>query len=96
MHVRAPLPKYTDYVVDRVTSQHYGIDDDVLNYLNNGNELQMHNIPISRMSQDTVRNNFGNKLLQLCRNYNLYICNGRINGDLTGAPTCIKGSVIDY
>ena len=29
-------------------------------------------------------------------NNNLYICNGRISGDETGAFTCIRGSVIDY
>ena len=89
-------PEYTDFVIDRVTLQQYGIDDDVMNYLNNGYELQTHNISRSRVSRDTVRNNFGNKLLQLCRNNNLYICNGRVNGDATGALTCIRGSVIDY
>ena len=82
--------------MDRETLQQYGIDDDVMNYLNNGNELQTHNISLSRASRDTVRNNFGNKLLQLCDNNNLHICNGRIDGDVTGALTCIRGSVIDY
>ena len=43
-----------------------------------------------------LRNNYGNKLLQLCCNNDLYICNGRLNGDLTGAYTCTKGSVKDY
>ena len=32
------------------------------------------------------------KLLQLCCNNNLYICNGRINNDLTGVYTCTRGS----
>ena len=89
-------PEYTEFDIDRVTFQQYGIDDDVMNYLNNGNELQTHKISRLRLSRDSVKNNFGNRLLQLCRNNNLYICNGRINGDTTGALTCIKGSVIDY
>ena len=49
-----------------------------------------------RKSAERARNNFGNKLLQLCRNNNLYICNGRINADTSYALICIKGSVIDY
>ena len=89
-------PEYTEFDIDSVTFLQYGIDDDVMNYLNNGNELQTHRISSLRFSRGSVKNNFGNKLLQLCRNNNLYICNGRINGDTTGALTCIKGSVIDY
>ena len=37
-------PEYTEFDIDSVTSQQYGIDDDVMNYLNNGNELQTHRI----------------------------------------------------
>ena len=49
-----------------------------------------------RKSADKTKNNFGNKLLQLCSNNNLYICNGRINPDTSHVLTCIRGSVIDY
>ena len=89
-------PEYTEFDIDRVTFQQYSIDNDVMNYLDNGNELQTHRISRLRVSRDSVKNNFGNKLLQLCRNYNLYTCSGRITGDTTGALTCINGSVKDY
>ncbi|MEW8546520.1 MAG: reverse transcriptase family protein [Candidatus Thiodiazotropha sp.] len=45
---------------------------------------------------DKTRNNFGNQLLQFCKNNNLYICNGRLEKSELGAFTCVKGSVIDY
>ena len=61
-------PEYTEFDIDRVTFQQYSIDNDVMNYLDNGNELQTHRISRLRVSRDSVKNNFGNKLLQLCLN----------------------------
>ena len=58
--------------------------------------MRNHGIECAQKAKDNIRNNFGNKLLRICRNNNLYICNGRINSDITSAYTCIKGSVIDY
>ena len=56
------------------------------------------NIPRNRYSQDTKRiNNFGRKLIEICKNCNLFICNGRIGVDkYVGKPTCKDKSVIDY
>ena len=70
-------PKYTGFDIDRVTFQQYSTDNDVINYLNNGKELQIR----LRVSRDNVKNNFGNKLLQLCRNNNRcpYVYKGECN-----------------
>ena len=86
--------EFSDF--DQIETDQYGIDNDAVNYLNNVQELQSHGIPLHRKSQDCTKNNYGRKLLQLCCNNNLYICNGRIDNDLTGAYTCTRGSVIDY
>ena len=59
----------------------YGIDDDVINYLNNAQTLQNHGIKCIRKSHYKIKDNYGNKLLEICRNNNLYICNGRGKGD---------------
>ena len=88
--------EHTEFNLDKIAIEQYGIDDDVINYLNNGQTLQNHAIKSVRMSQDKIKNNYGNKLLQICRNNNLYVCNGRVKGDEIGALTCVKGSVIDY
>lgn len=88
--------EYVEFSLDSVATDQYGIDDDVISYLNNAQELRNYGIQGERNSQDKTRNNFGNVLLQICRNNNLYICNGRLNSENTSAYTCIKGSVIDY
>ena len=88
--------EFSDFDFDQIATDQYGNDNDVVNYLNNVQELQSHAIPLHRQSQDCTKNNYGRKLLQLCCNNNLYICNGRIYNDLTGAYTCTRGSVIDY
>ena len=66
MHALAPPLNILNSLWNGVTLQQYGFDDNVMNYLNNSNELQTHNISRSRVSRDTVRNNVGNKLHQLC------------------------------
>ena len=68
--------EYLEIEVDSLSTEQYGIDDDVISYMNNVQELQNHKISLLRQSQDKIRNNYGNKLLQLCFNNNLYICNG--------------------
>ena len=66
MHVLAPPLNILNSLLNCVTLHQYGFDNDAMNYLNNSNALQTHNISLSRISRDTVRNNVGNKLLQLC------------------------------
>jgi hypothetical protein len=43
--------------------------------------LQELNIDIERRSKDCNRNNFGNILIEFCRNNNMIICNGRVGKD---------------
>ena len=52
-----------------------------------------------RQNSDTGRNEYGVKLLELCRTVPLRICNGRKLGDLLGNPTCFQHgglSSVDY
>ena len=81
--------EHTEFDLDQIATEQYGIDDDVINYLNNGQTLQKNGIKCIRNSQDKIKNNYGNKLLEICRNNNLYICNGRVKGDEIGALTCV-------
>ena len=58
-------------------------------------------IPIPRLNSDTQRvNERGKKLLQLCKNTDIRILNGRFFGDTMGRFTCYsntgKPSTIDY
>ena len=88
--------EFLEFNLDQMTIDQYGIDNDVIGYLNNVQELKNHGISCHRISEDKSKNNFGNKLLHICQNNNLYICNGRLNSERTSAFTCIKGSIIDY
>ncbi|CAC5413157.1 unnamed protein product [Mytilus coruscus] len=49
-----------------------------------------------RCSMDKSKNSYGNMLLEMCKNNNLIILNGRVNGDKEGKFTCRQSSVVDY
>ena len=46
-----------------------------------------------------LRNNYGEELLEVCKNYNVHVLNGRLYGDSKGEITCIANdgvSTVDY
>ena len=48
-------------------------------------------------SQDKKTNNYGYSLLELCRNFGIHICNGRLGTDAgVGRFTCDDAGVVDY
>lgn len=54
-------------------------------------------IPIQRYSKDKSKNNFGNRLVELCKYHDLFIFNGRVGEDRgVGELTCKASSVVDY
>lgn len=66
--------------------------------MNSINALYELGIPIKRSSKDISNiNNYGHKLLEFCKNLDLYIVNGRIsNNQFVGAVTTSKNTLIDY
>lgn len=69
------------------------------------NELEIEEIDTygltlnDRISKDDKVNKYGKHLLQLCERTQLYLANGRVNGDLHGQWTYVSSlgsSVIDY
>ena len=61
--------------------------------------LYNNNINISRKSDDkNICNNYGYRLLEMCKACNLFILNGRCEGNdkETGAVTCKKSTLVDY
>ena len=65
--------------------------------VNRVNILEELNIPVNRTSQDIVKNQYGNRLLELCKCNDLFIVNGRIGGDTNiGKLTCKNSSIVDY
>jgi hypothetical protein len=52
-------------------------------------------VPLDRKSQDRKINSHGLRLIDICRNNNMFILNGRIGNDQNGAFTFKHKSVID-
>ncbi|VDI39356.1 Hypothetical predicted protein [Mytilus galloprovincialis] len=75
------------------------VDDDVLSYVYDYENLLQNDVPMKRYSTDiSVPNNYGHKLIDFCKRNNLYIGNGRLPGKdfLIGEKTCKNVSLIDY
>ncbi|CAC5395008.1 unnamed protein product [Mytilus coruscus] len=63
----------------------------------NINNLDKFGININRASLDKSVDNYGNRLLQLCKSLELFIANGRLGKDSgIGALTCKEATVVDY
>lgn len=87
-----------DYVVyDEFISDIHGMRD---LYEENNSMLHMFhlcNVPLSRKSVDKSVNNYGYYLLDLCKNHDLFLLNGRLGKDYVNPRlTCKNKSTIDY
>ena len=67
-----------------------------VNEFNDLKVLDNLNIPRKRNSQDLIVNSYGRKLLDFCKNNNMYVLNGRVDKDRIGKVTCKNISVVDY
>jgi hypothetical protein len=91
----ATLPDFT--CIDDFCADIQGIDPDTLSTLNKSHILTKCNVPLSRKSVDKKTNSNGLALVDICRNNNLFILNGRMGTDKdTGQFTYRNSSVIDY
>ncbi|CAC5396410.1 unnamed protein product [Mytilus coruscus] len=73
-------------------------DNEILEYLFDYQNLLRNNIPLHRVSGCSCKpNNYGHRLLNLCKKLNIYIVNSRVGDDKgVGARTCKDISVVDY
>ena len=91
----------SDYIIpDETLLEMFDLDSDaaIVEFLYDFVKLKENDIPLQRVSKCTCRpNNYGHKLLELCKNNNLYIMNSRIGSDRNiGEKTCKDSSVVDY
>ena len=87
-----------DYLVaDDFLADHFDFDPNLIDFFDKTNTLINLNIPLDRSTQDVKVNGHGGKLLDICKNNNIFICNGRIGNDKNiGKSTFKDNSVIDY
>ncbi|CAG2247282.1 MARCH2 [Mytilus edulis] len=84
--------RHVEYI-ETVHSQHDIVETDNVDVLNN---LELYDMSKVRCSMDTSKNSYGNIMLEMCKNNNIVILNGRVNGDKEGKFTCRQASVVDY
>ena len=72
------------------------LNSEIGNNLSNIVSLESLGIQINRKSLHKKTNNYGHRLIQLCKNNNLYIANSRLKDDAVGNFTCNNASVVDY
>ena len=88
-----------DYIeIDDPILDLFDIDTDLYDYMHDFQNLLNHEIPLKRVSKCKGRtNNYGHKLLEVCKRNTLYIANSRIGSDSNiGERTCKYATVVDY
>ena len=87
-----------DYIsADEFLLNHFGLNDESITFFDRSDLLTYHDLHAIRTSKDATKNSNGRKLLELCRNNNLFILNGRCDMDKNiGQYTYRESSVIDY
>ena len=89
------LRDYT--IVDNFITDLFDIEQESLEFFDQQTKLLSYRVPLERSSQDKKTNNNGFKLLEICKNNNLFIVNGRVGKDKNlGQLTFRNTSLIDY
>ena len=90
----AELP---DYTTSEDLSEFLYFDNITTSYYDQKSAMETNSININRKSCDKKKNNHGYKLVDMCKNNNIFILNGRYGNDNhTGKVTFCGISLIDY
>ena len=87
-----------DYIcVDHYFTEEFGlecIEDESSAVLSNVYTI---NVPLSRKNKDFTINAYRNQMLDVCKNMNIFILNGRLgNTERSSTFTCKTRSTVDY
>ncbi|ESO86614.1 hypothetical protein LOTGIDRAFT_166878 [Lottia gigantea] len=77
----------------------YAVSDSVNHLPQLENVYNVDKFELPRNNLDAIENNFGRKLINMCKLFGVHILNGRKNGDINGNFTCTTNggrSVVDY
>ena len=82
---------------DDFLAEHFGYDDTLNQFYNISSLLTQYGLEYNRSSKDTLLNNEGKFLIDICKSNNFFIMNGRCGQDRgIGEFTFKNTSVIDY
>ena len=89
-----------DYITsyDNDVTLNVGHDENIFHQIVNMETIDTLGFELQRNSSHNATNNYGLRLIQMCKNLDLYIANGRLVGydRYYGRPTCKNSSVVDY
>jgi len=89
------VPDFTE--VDHCISNIFHFDSDMTQFFNQSQALNLKGFSRVRTSVDNKINNIGKKIIDICKNNNMFIINGRFGTDINcGSSTYKENSVIDY
>ena len=89
------LRDYTER--DEFLAEMFDFDAETIYIFSKASQLEDYSVPIERKSKDKHINNSGYRLIDICKNNNLFILNGRFGKDKgIGNYTFRSTSVIDY
>lgn len=89
------LPDYTEW--DSSLDNQFDLDIETQQYINQKVQMETLNIPLHRNARDNKRNNHGYRLVNICKNNNIIILNGRTCNDKQhGKLTFRNTSTLDY
>lgn len=88
------LPDYMSQ--DDFLSQYFDLDGDMTNYIDQKERIKQKGIQLTRNNLDCKKNNHGHQLINLCKNNNMIILNGRSGSNTSGNMTFRNTSVLDY
>ncbi|MCG8034442.1 MAG: reverse transcriptase family protein [Candidatus Thiodiazotropha taylori] len=94
----AQTANMVDYtVLDPFLSEFFNFDQATMEHMDQKGVFEKYGLQISRASKDAKKNNHGFKIIELCKNNNLAILNGRFGEDKNVGKMTFRGlSVIDY
>jgi hypothetical protein len=89
-------PDYAD--CDEFLLKQLDYDYEIIQSMNVTEILSKYDLPVERFSKDKKQNRVGNVILDICKNNNMFIVNGRVDPDRSesGEFTFKQTSVIDY
>ena len=91
----AEMKDYTEN--DDFLSELFDFDPETVEFFSHINKHEKYDVLRDRQSRDRHTNNSGYKLIDMCKNHNLFILNGRFGKDKAkGNFTFRQSSVIDY
>ena len=87
-----------DYTcLDRSFDKFLDLDQDTISFFDEKSFLVQNNIQVERFSVDKKKNNTGYRVIDLCKNNNLFLLNGRYGNDKGVGKYTFRGqSVLDY